>query len=141
MDNEYIFITYCIYKISIYSLIILNIRDLKFVDYETYSKYREKEVEGLIAQYYHWINKYLIIGDIGTPDGAILIAPILNEDDVYKYEDELEKIEGIKTDTLIITDIPIGDLIYRNFDNMYSRIYDTLIVDYKRKQEEKIKYS
>ncbi|MGC8572190.1 MAG: hypothetical protein ACP5LH_02845 [Candidatus Micrarchaeia archaeon] len=114
---------------------------LKFVDYETYSKYREKEVEGLIAQYYHWINKYLIIGDIGTPDGTILIAPILNENDVYKYEDELEKIEGIKTDTLIITDIPIGDIIYRNFDNMYSRIYDILIVDYKRKQEEKIKYS
>ncbi len=114
--------------------------DFKFIDYETHSKYREKTTEGWIAQLYHWINKYLIIGDVGTPDGSILIAPILNENDVYKYEDEIEKIGGIKADTLIITDIPIGNIINRNFDNMYSRLYDTLIMDYKIKQEEKIKY-
>jgi len=113
---------------------------LKIFNYPKYKKYRREVLEDSISFKYKWINKYVVKGDVSTPDGALYIAPILNEDDFYEYKETLSKYEGSALTSMIITDIIIGSLIYRNFDNTYSTYYQLLINEFTHIQEKKTEY-
>ncbi|MGC8688380.1 MAG: AsnC family transcriptional regulator [Candidatus Micrarchaeia archaeon] len=113
---------------------------LKILNYSKYKKYRREVLEDNCSFKYKWINKYSIIGDISTPDGVIRIAPILNDDDFYIYKENLSKFEGTALSAIIITDIIIGSIFYRNFDNEYSKYWQILINEFTHKQEKKIEY-
>jgi len=115
---------------------------IKIIDRELYYKHERLElIKEELAYQYPWINKYALAGDVGNPVGEIYIAPILNENDFFDYEDQLNMFKSIKVNSILITNIIIGSIINRNFDNLYSREYKILVEEYKIKQEEKTNYN
>lgn len=72
-------------------------------------------------------SKYSLCGNTGSPEGSVLFMPVMNSEDLDKEIGYLQKsIKGIRFRTLIVTNVIIGSLCYRRFDNRYSRQYEIL---------------
>ncbi len=71
------------------------------------------------------VNKYSLIGYMGLPDSAILFMPIMSDGDMNKTGEFLQNTSsnGIRKRTLVITNILVGSLCHRRFDNKFSRHY------------------
>ncbi|MEM0144124.1 MAG: hypothetical protein QXL94_09355 [Candidatus Parvarchaeum sp.] len=79
-------------------------------------------------------SKYLLEGDIDSPDGVIFFAPIYKEGDMpILIKDLEENVKGIEIKSVIMFETFIGRLCYRLFDNMYSLQYKPLVERYKTK--------
>ena len=84
------------------------------------------ELRKIIIDYNKYTNYFSLAFDIGIPYGAGLIIPV--------YENELEiiskrmsNVRGIELNSLIITEILIGNINVRLFDNNYSVQFGNLI--------------
>lgn len=86
------------------------------------------------------VNKDAIRGDIGTPDSVLHIRPIFEESDFQEFQKELKATSGTDTYNMVITDIVIGSLCYRNFDYRHTPIYDLLVKHDRLQPKEKIEY-
>jgi len=87
------------------------------------------------------INKYTLVGDIDHPRGVILLAPIMEEEQLEKIRSELQKIEGTKLRVTIGRDTIVGSLCFRRYDNTHSTQYKVLEEQYKMPVEkEKLDY-
>ena len=54
--------------------------------------------------------------------------PVLKDEDMQNIEIELsETVKGVKSDSLVIESILIGNICYRKFDNIYSDQYLSLV--------------
>ncbi|MCL5433955.1 MAG: hypothetical protein M1538_03185, partial [Candidatus Marsarchaeota archaeon] len=60
-------------------------------------------------------------------------APILNEDDYQTYEQIFKYFKSIEVNSVLITNVVIGSIINRNFDNIYALGYKVLVEEYKFK--------
>ncbi|MDE1869319.1 MAG: AsnC family transcriptional regulator [Candidatus Micrarchaeota archaeon] len=86
-------------------------------------------------------NKYSLVGNIGVPDGGMLIFPVIREITLQDIELQLKaKLNGTKISSLIISNVILGDLSYRSFDNRYSPQYEGLVKRNVIKQEKKQVY-
>ncbi|MGC8572375.1 MAG: winged helix-turn-helix transcriptional regulator, partial [Candidatus Micrarchaeia archaeon] len=104
---------------------------IKIIDRENYNKHdREGLIKEELDYKYSWINKYSLAVDIGIPVGEIYIAPILNEEDFQAYEQILKYFKSIEVESVLITNIIIGSIINRNFDNTYAPGYKVLVEEY-----------
>jgi hypothetical protein len=73
-------------------------------------------------------NRYALMGDIGAPDSLIMVLPIFNETDLDEAVRELgSKVKGMKLKSSIITNVIVGSLCFRRFDNAYSIQHRTLV--------------
>lgn len=91
-------------------------------------KYLLDEIEyGKVA------NRYCLTGNIGAPaSGGISFLPVAEDGDFGKAVENIEKeLQGSIVRSLVVTDVIIGTLCYRRFDNMYSRQY-RLLVEFKK---------
>jgi DNA-binding Lrp family transcriptional regulator len=86
------------------------------------------------------VNKNAYRGDMGMPDSILHIRPIFRESEFQKARSELDSIAGTKTDSLIITDMGVGYLCYRNFDFAHAPIYSDLLKQGKIPALKKIDY-
>ena len=78
------------------------------------------------------LNKYILLGNIGNPDGSMVFFPIIGYNDLERTQKIFENISGGTTiKNLIIISTLIGSLCYRRFDNRYSRQYE-LLLTYKK---------
>jgi len=85
------------------------------------------------------INKYAFVGDIGSSLGTIMFQPVLDEND--NAVDQINgSVRGIDIDTLVITNILVGTLIFRRRDNTDTSQYEILIEHGRAKTENKIDY-
>jgi DNA-binding Lrp family transcriptional regulator len=90
---------------------------------KTYSAFLNNVVEENNMPY----NKYVISGDIETPKSILFVMPVLNDRDLEHVEEQLKNaVKGMKLDSLIITEVALGYLCYRKFDNSYSKHYIAL---------------
>ena len=80
------------------------------------------------------MNKYALVGDMKMPEGVFLLMPVRNDRDVIDADEQLRKIEGAEVDSMIVTNMIVGSLCYRRFDNMYSSQYTRLKNDYGLKE-------
>ena len=110
-------------------------------NYKAFSKSREKWLKSTLFNNNQYTNKYVFIGDIVMPDGILHIAPIFKDDDFKKISDELNSISGTQTNTLIITEIILGALCYRNYDADYLDASMMLEHDYSIKKIRKETYA
>ena len=103
--------------------IIVGIKDnVKF------RKTQEKLLMDIIEEGTANINKYTLVEDINMPDGGLFIAPVLEEGESETIVKELrEKIDGITINTLVITEVALGNLAFRKFDNIYSQQFSALV--------------
>ena len=83
-------------------------------------------------------NRYSIVGDVGVPNGVLFLFPVIKESALQDTEGRLtSELDGFKISSLIITNVVLGELCYRLYDNKYTIQYENLI---KRKilhQEER----
>ncbi len=80
------------------------------------------------------INKYTLEGDISSPDSIMFIAPVFSGSGLADLKRNLlDAVKGIEVEDMIVTDIIVGRLCYRLFDNMYSNQYKRLVEIYKLK--------
>lgn len=72
-------------------------------------------------------NRYALMGNISIPEGIIMFAPVLYEGDLNKFATDLKSgFKGIEIKSLIVTEVLVGSLCNRRFDNTYSQHYDLL---------------
>lgn len=84
-------------------------------------------------------SKYVYASNIRIPVGGFLVLPIFNDDEIQTYTEGLRKwVKGIELETLIITNVIVGSLCYRKFDNHYSRQYRLLVEEYRKLKPEKV---
>ena len=80
-----------------------------------------------LISYGRIINKYCLGGNIAMPLGAVVLIPIFEDGSLeYAAKHIGEILHGSAIKTAIITDVVIGSLCYRRFDNNYSRQYRLL---------------
>lgn len=79
-------------------------------------------------------NKYITEGDISSPYSVIFIAPIFSDNDLAVLRKSItDEVKGIELEDMIVTEVIVGRLCYRLFDNMYSMQYKPLVEKYKLK--------
>ncbi len=123
-------------SIKYIGIIVSTITDL-----DKFTANREKILLNVISESKYGINKYLYINDTVSPSGVAFYVPVFNYGDLETIVEEISNLDlGAKTKTLIITDIPIGNFCFRNFDNAYSVQEEILIREYNAKPRHKTDY-
>lgn len=95
-----------------------------------YKKIEENRYKSLldILEYGKVVNRYSLSGNVGSPTGAIRFLPVTEDGYIDKIVANVEReLQGSMVRSLIITDVIVGSLCYRRFDNTYSRQYRTLV--------------
>jgi hypothetical protein len=81
------------------------------------------------------------MGNIESPDGVMYIAPIFKDGDLEAITRDLTNtVEGIELHSLIVSDVIVGELCYRRFDNLYSSQYLSLVKRKSIEPRERINY-
>jgi DNA-binding Lrp family transcriptional regulator len=83
---------------------------------------------------------YALVGDAGTPTGAIFVVPIFNEKNIEKA---IEELKSIIKDASVTSSIVIGSIntpCFRKFDRAYSRQHNRLVESHGLRPLPKIKY-
>lgn len=111
---------------------------ISFVNMSKFLETRDNLIAEIISNN-GMINKYALVGDIGSPLGLILFQPVVgeNEDIIDRVNDS---VKGIDMDTLVITNILVGTLVFRRRDNTYTMQYEILVEHNKVKAEDRIDY-
>lgn len=93
------------------------------------SKIQEHRYKWLLdeIEYGNIANRYSLVGNIGAPNGSIVFLPLTTNMHIDKIVETIDKeLQGSIVKSLVITNIIVGSLCYRRFDNSYSRQYNTL---------------
>ena len=94
-----------------------------------------------IIEYGPIINKYALFGNIGMPIGTVLFLPVIFEGDLENNAIRIRnELEGSIVKSMVITEILVGSLSYRRFDNEYSRQHRLLVELGKREPKILEKY-
>ena len=93
-----------------------------------WNKFNEtrNEWRKIVIDYNKYTNYFSLIFDIGIPYGAACIIPVY-ENEFEVIEKRMLKIKGIESNSLIITEILIGSINVRLFDNNYSVQFKNLV--------------
>jgi DNA-binding Lrp family transcriptional regulator len=103
-------------------------------------KYSKQILEETIRDLPH-INKYSYVCYIDSPYGIMFVMSVYDEKDLKQTEERFLRINGIKLDVLIVTDVFLGSFCYRKFDNAYSSQYKRLVDEYGiTPEKEKVTY-
>ncbi len=79
-------------------------------------------------------NRFSYIADLYTPDGIIFIMPVFRDGELESEATRLQNLAGgSSTESIVITDVLIGELNYSKIDRQHTEQYDALV---KRKEEE-----
>ncbi len=96
-------------------------------NYKKFTKSRDEWYKDIIGFDNPLVNKDAFRGDMGIPDSILQIRPIFDEASFNKTAEKLASIEGTEIESVIITNIVIGSLCYRNFDPTYTKVYERLL--------------
>lgn len=108
----------------------LKYDSLIFVDHSEGGKFARNQNTLLanIASYTeHPSNKYAFMGQITSPNSLLLIAPVFENGENEAMLRMGRDVDGIKTRALVVTDILVGTLCHRLFDNDYSSPHGVLV--------------
>ena len=77
------------------------------------------------------LNTYVFVGDIGSPYGILLVAPLYKDGDLERIESRLsEHMPGCRIRTSLISNTLVGNLGLRKIDTTKTWVYDTLVKEY-----------
>lgn len=114
---------------------------LYLIDYQKFISNRMKILQNIMSDTPSILNQYLLTGDIGIPKGIILFLPILKEGDLEDAKSKIDKLNlGARIETSIITNIILGQFLYRKLDVNYSRQYEVLVEQYHLPTVKRIDY-
>ncbi len=110
----------------------LSMRYLSIILAETLNAFEEEETISTLLSYiidYNQImNKHALTGNIGISTATIFFTPIARDSSIEGELDTLRpSFHGVRVRSLIVSDVIVGQLCYRRFDNDYSRQYARLV--------------
>ena len=87
-------------------------------------------LSNIIGESTSMANKYSFLGDTEDPDGGLYISPIFRDGDSQKLSNDIEESTGSSAvRTAIVTDVVVGSIGIRRFDNYYSN-QNRIIMEY-----------
>ncbi len=93
-------------------------------DVVKFNRSRKHYLRSVIEESKHPVDKYVQVEDVSAPYGFILIAPIFDEGELERLEQEIrENAKGTILRTSLITRVLVGNLGYRRFDMKESMTY------------------
>ncbi len=114
---------------------------LNIIDRKKFGKNREKLLSYTIREKDAPTMNYVLAGDDGNPDGILYFVPVLNEGDLEREAEGMEKLDlGAKFDTAIVLNTLLGSFCYRKFDYVYSKQHMRLVEDYGLPQKDQKNY-
>lgn len=88
------------------------------------------------------LNKFIFSGDMGSPYGLLLIAPIYENGDLEKLESELlQTAKGTRVKTALVSDILLGNLGYRKLEGTRTHLYKRLQEEMQKERVDTPDYS
>ncbi len=97
-------------------------------DVVLFNSNRQGYLSGIIEESEHPVDKYAQVEDVSAPYGFILLAPIFDENELEKLQDEIRATaKGTLLRTSLITTVLLGGLGYRRFDMKESMTYKRLL--------------
>ncbi len=106
---------------------------MEITNHSAFIASRKQLLEYIISEDRNFISsKFSLVGDINLPQGVLFVMPIVADGQLEKEIENLtDKVKGIKVSYLILTDVFLGSILHRRFDNLYSNQYKRLISVYK----------
>ncbi len=111
------------------SIKYISVFSLKIFNYEAFYKTRKKLFEDIISETSTPTNRYLLVGDIGSPFSGLLFLPVFEENDIEVRNEMAKKIRGTRVRIHTTTKI-FGRVCLRKFDNAYAIQTETLSKNY-----------
>ncbi|HVC58274.1 MAG TPA: Lrp/AsnC family transcriptional regulator [Candidatus Acidoferrales bacterium] len=106
-----------------------------------FEKTRAKLRKSVIEYPDHPTNKYSLIMDIWDPDGGIRIAPLYRGESVDQLVEGLGSLaRGVEFTGSLVSEILIGELCHRRFDNSYTTHYESLVKSGDMSYEQPLTY-
>ncbi len=97
---------------------------VKQLNIKKFIEYRKEWLLNALNDGEEPLNKYILFGDIGSPYGAIQVAPSYKDGDMESTEQNLNaSTKGVEIETSIITKFLVGNLSYRKLDTKESILY------------------
>lgn len=113
---------------------------IKIINSKEFSRTRKVLLDHIVEEIDRPTNRYSLIGDIGSPYGAVLVSPVYDSADVDLIRKKLSEVKGIEVKTAVATNVLVGKICYRRFDNAYSIQSDILSDSYNVDAGQKITY-
>ncbi|MCL5679747.1 MAG: winged helix-turn-helix transcriptional regulator [Candidatus Marsarchaeota archaeon] len=111
------------------------------IDMAAFIKTRDLHHKYVIAEPDAMTNRFTYMGDIENPDGVMYLAPIFKDGDLETIMKDLANtVEGIELHSLMVSNVIVGNLCYRRFDNLYSSQYLSLVKRKSIESKERINY-
>ena len=102
---------------------------MRIFDYEQFYRTRKRLYEDIISETPTPTNKYVFVGDIGSPFSGLLFMPVFSDNDIEDTLSVLSKTKGVRLSTHIVIKM-FGRLCFRKFDNAYTVQAKTLASNY-----------
>lgn len=99
----------------------------EFVTGKQFASTQNTFLSEMIQYTRHPTNKYILVGETTSPSSLLLIAPIFKDGEIEGFLKLGQIIGGVKVRALTITDVLVGSLCYRLFDNEHSWQWDRLV--------------
>ncbi|MCW6160553.1 MAG: AsnC family transcriptional regulator [Candidatus Micrarchaeales archaeon] len=113
----------------------------EIIDEDKFRKNRVKSLLDIVQDSPLPVNKYILTGDYGNPDGSVLFMPVQNDGDLEANIENLAGLDlGLNFRTLIVTGILLGSFCLRKFDQAYATQYKPLEEQYHITRPEVIDY-
>ena len=106
------------------------------LDVNKFNAHREEYLREIISDEDMPLNKYVFAGDIGSPYGVLLMAPLYRDGDLERIEAKLgAHLYGSELRTSLISSTLVGNLGLRKIDTTKTWVYDTLAKEYSSVKE------
>jgi len=110
-------------------------------DIVLFNSNRQEYLSKIIEESEHPVDKYAQVEDVSAPYGFILLAPIFDEGELEKLQDEIKTTaKGTSLRTSLITRVLIGSLGYRRFNMKESMTYKRMLEMQEKSKKEAEKH-
>lgn len=110
-------------------------------DIVLFNSNRQEYLSKIIEESEHPVDKYAQVEDVSAPYGFILLAPIFDEGELEKLQDEIKSTaKGTSLRTSLIIRVLLGSLGYRRFDMKESMTYKRMLEMQEKSKKEAEKH-
>ncbi len=91
------------------------------LDEEKFRRKHAEVLEDIIEEGSAIMDKYVLVSDTTAMDGIVYLLPVFEDGKLEKVSEKLDSLDiGVRTSTLVTTNVLVGRLCYRRFDVAYS---------------------
>jgi DNA-binding Lrp family transcriptional regulator len=102
------------------------------IDGEKFNNSRKELLMEIVEDSDRQTGRYVLVGDIENPHSVVFVLPVFDKDDAIVAEQRIRKmVKGVIIRSSMVTNILVGNFLYRKFDNGYTNQHKILNEEYK----------